>query len=115
MWFPVFSVTAPVVSPSPASAFLVVPSTWRPKRPGSSDGDRLLRTSSVPVIRTFVKVHSTSSPELSRNVAVLPLPDEVGAASVPSHEIPLRAQSGSADSVTLYGVSLGSTEIVLAP
>jgi len=58
----VFSVTAPVVSPSPASACLVVPSTCRSKRPGSVLGDSCLTTVNDPVSRTLVIVQTIASP-----------------------------------------------------
>ena len=55
------TVIAPVVSPSAASVVSVVPSIWRSNLPGSLAGERLFRTSIVPVSRVLVIVQTMSA------------------------------------------------------
>ena len=65
LWVAALTLCLPVVSPFAASAFLVVASIWRLKRPGSLLGESTFLTSSWPVgvdLRVLVIVHTTSAP-----------------------------------------------------
>ena len=88
MWLPVLSVFSPVVPLWAVSSFSTFPSIRRSKRPASVVGLTFLTTSSLPVLRVLVIVHTMSEPSVTFTVSGPGLP-ELDATTVPAPLSPL--------------------------